>query len=189
MNKRTKEINEQVEYGIDKLPDNRFVNINLKDFMFVYKSIEEFRRFFHNASHYPLLSDVETYIGNSENGAFSILNKLYCQTLDKYLPEDIDNPSEEDEGKFTHPNFPYYYQIKNKIKYKLTLTEKTEIPIIKLIEEMGFEISQNNHTWKAVDYNTEFKADTPSQLLGLISLYKAKGRNYLESNDKIDGNK
>lgn len=177
MSEKSKEINDQIEYGIDKIPSNRFVNINLIDFMLVYKSIEEFRRFFHNRSHYPLLSDVHTYMGNSTNGAYSILNKLYCKILDKYLPEDIDNPSEEDENKFSHPSFPYYYQLKTEDKYKLTLTEKTEIPIIDLIKEMGFEIQKEGHKWKAEDYNTEFIADTPSQLLGMISLYKVKGCN------------
>jgi hypothetical protein len=140
MSEKTKEVNEQIEYGIDTLPDNRFVTINLKDFMFVYKSMEEFRRFFHNRSHYSLLSDVHTYIGDSTSGALAIVNKLYCQTLDKYLPEDIDHPSEEDEQRFSHPNFPYYYQLKTEDTYKLTLTEKTEVPIIDLIKEMGFQI-------------------------------------------------
>jgi len=182
MSKESKEINEQIEYGIDKLPNNRFVSVNLKDLMLIYKSVEEFRRFFHNSNHYPLLSDVYTYMGNSKSGAYSILNKLYCKTIYKYLPEDINNPSEEEEKKFTHPNYPYYYNLKTEDKYKLTLSEKTEAPILNLIEEMGFEIYKKDNIWNAEDYNTEFRADTPSQLLGLISLYKAKGRNYLENN-------
>ena len=184
MSKKTKEINEQIEYGIDTLPDNRFVNINLRDFMLLYKSIEEFRRFFHNRNHYPLLNDVHTYIGNSKNGALSILNKLYCKILDKYLPEDIDNPSEEDDEKFTHPNYPYYYHLKAQDKFKLTLTDEVEGSILTLIKEMDFEVSKQNNIWKAENYNTEFKADTPSQLLGLISLYRAKGSDYLDKNDK-----
>jgi hypothetical protein len=180
MSKMAKEVNEQIEYGIDKLPDDRFVNINLKDFMFFYKAIEEFRGFFHNRDHYPLLNDVHTYIGNSKNGVFSILNKLYYQTLNKYLPDDIENPSEENEERLTHPNSPYYYQLKAENKYRLTLTEKVETPILALIKEMGFEVTKQNNTLKAENYNTEFKADTPSQLLGLISLYRAKGSSKIE---------
>ncbi|WP_459209717.1 hypothetical protein [Aquimarina rhabdastrellae] len=174
MKEKSIEINKQIEYGLEQVEKDKSLKISLKDFMFIYKTIEEFRRFFHNRNHYRTLNSIHTYIGNNEVGAFSILDKLYCKVLDKYFPKEM----ERLEDKITHPDYPYYYNLKAESKFKLEAVEEIETPIFELIKEMGFTISKIENNWKAENYSSEFTADSPSRLLGLISLYQIKGENW-----------
>lgn len=185
MNKnKSQEINDQVKYGLNAIDSNRMVNISVKDLLYTYKSLEELRRYFHQPMHYPTLVDLHIFIGDRESGGYSIINDLATEVLDKYLPEDIIEEIENGD-KFNHPDYPYYYQLKKEHKHNLSAAGNTEPPAFELIKEMGFEISKRDDLWSAENYNAKFNASSPLELLGVITLYQAKGENWRISDEKI----
>ncbi|MDP8169975.1 hypothetical protein QJU96_01560 [Pasteurella skyensis] len=109
--KKSQEINEQIEFGLDTIDPNRTVEIKLKDLMLIYKTFEELNRFFHQPMHYPTMEDINTFLGNKDVGAFSIIGKIYYRVLNKYIPKNIMEKVEED--FFSPENSPYYYKVKN----------------------------------------------------------------------------
>jgi len=180
---KSQEVNEQIEYGIEKIKSDRQINIELKDFIYVYKAIEELRRFFHQRYHYPTLNDIYTYLGDREKGAYSVLNNLYLKILDKYLPKDIESKLEEE---FRNPEYPYYCDLKREKKFKLSVAGNVEAPSYKLIQDMGYEIVKIKENWIASDHNSEFCADNPLELLGLVTLYRSKGDDWKVSDKTIE---
>jgi len=79
----------------------------------LFKMVEEFRRFFHQRSHYEEIEDVNYYLANNGNGggAYQILNKSYSM-LCKYIPKEIAELYESDNSPLQYPNLPYYYKLK-----------------------------------------------------------------------------
>ncbi|MFK7972527.1 MAG: hypothetical protein AB8F95_19305 [Bacteroidia bacterium] len=113
-----KEINEQIEYGLDTIDPNRTVTVKLKDLLLMYKTFEEFNRFFHNPSHYPTLEDVNTYLGNKDAGAYAFIHKIYYHILSDYIPKDIEEKLHEEKPPFDNPKQPYYFVPNNDGKKK-----------------------------------------------------------------------
>ncbi len=109
--KKSQEINEQIEFGLDTIDPNRTVEIKLKDLMLIYKTFEELNRFFHQPMHYPTMEEINTFLGSKDVGAFSIISKIYYRVLNKYIPKNIMEKVEED--FFSPENSPYYYKVKN----------------------------------------------------------------------------
>ncbi len=109
--KKSQEINEQIEFGLDTIDPNRTVEIKLKDLMLIYKTFEELNRFFHQPMHYPTMEEINTFLGSKDVGAFSIISKIYYRVLNKYIPKNIMEKVEED--FFSPENSPYYYRVKN----------------------------------------------------------------------------
>ena len=67
---------EIVEYGLDKIDADETIEVNLKDLLYVYRTLQEYMRFFHQPSHYPELSDIYEFLGTADNTAgFHILNE------------------------------------------------------------------------------------------------------------------
>jgi len=110
MREKTEDANDIIEYGLDSIDPNEKIEINLKDFIHIYKTFEEFNRFFHQPLHYPELKNVEEYLGNKERGAYSIISKMYYKVLDKYVQGELKVRLEDEDGKLINPNFPYYYK-------------------------------------------------------------------------------
>ena len=113
MKAKSKEINEQVEYGLDSIDPDSKIEIKLKDFMLIYKTFEEFNRFFHQPDHYKTINDIEGFVGDRNSGAYSLIHKLIYKTLDQYLPKEIDEKFGEEDDPFHHPEFPYYIKGKD----------------------------------------------------------------------------
>lgn len=180
---KSQEINNQVEYGLETIDPKRTIEISLRDYLYAYKSAEEFRRYFHQPMHYPTLIDLELFLGNAESGGFSVVNELY-KRLDRYLPEDIEDTIENSD-KLNHPDYPFYYHLKKEEKFNLSAAGNTEPSAFELIKEMGYEILKEGDSWIAENYNARFNASSPLELLGLISLYHAKGENWKVSDEKI----
>lgn len=183
--KKSKEINEQIKFGLDSIDKKRKVEIKLKDLLLIFKSIREFRRFFHNSNHYPLLTDIHTYIGDTKTGMYSILSKLYSK-LYKYIPEDLENTLGDEDDKLTPPNYPYYYNLKKNKKYKISAGGNIEPSAYYLIKELGYDISKKDGYWIMEDCNSKLIASSPLELLGLVTLLKTKGNNWKASDDIVD---
>ena len=113
MNDKSKEINEQINFGLDSIDPEKTIEIKLKDFMLIYKTFEEFNRFFHQPRHYPTIEDIEIYLGNIKAGAFSLITDIYYETLPQYLPKNIKNNFGYENDPFDISKYPYYYKIKN----------------------------------------------------------------------------
>lgn len=98
---------ELVKCSTEGYTGNRTLEIELEDFLYVYRTIEELRRFFHNQDHYKKLSDVNDYMDPDNGRMFSILNRCYIKCLDKLLTEEIEELMENDKN---NPDVvPFYY--------------------------------------------------------------------------------
>ena len=104
--------NEIIEYGLDSISVDEKIEIDLKDFVYIYKTFEEFNRYFHQPLHYTEISDIKKYMGNKEQGAYSIIAKLYYKVMDKYVKGDLKKRLEDEDGKLINPNHPYYFNEK-----------------------------------------------------------------------------
>lgn len=101
-------VEEQVEYGLDTIPEDRMVSVPLRDLMYVFQTIGEFIRFFHQPLHYHSLDEVKTFLGNSNSGAFHLFKECYYHKMRDMIPPDIDASFDAD--VFDHPDPPYYYK-------------------------------------------------------------------------------
>ena len=147
MKNKSIEINEQIEFGLDNIDAERKIEIKLKDFMYLYKTFEEFNRFFHQEMHYPTIEDVNIYLGNKDFGAYSIISKAYYKILNQYLPKDIEELI--DDNMFENPKHPYYYKVKNDENIDdgtLKVIDKATFSIF--VEEMLKELKKKNMNWE-----------------------------------------
>lgn len=95
-----------VEYEIDKISDDEEVIVKMKDLVYIYKSIIEFRRFFHNPMHIQEKKDLEKFIGNKKKGAFYLTDIIYTKIFDRIFNEDKRYEIEE---SFPNELIPDYY--------------------------------------------------------------------------------
>ena len=110
--KKKSYLEEQISYGIDQF-NKKKITVELRDLLYIYKTIEELRRFFHQRSHYTQLEDIYNYIGNNKSGMYSILSNIYLKIFTKMFGEKIIKLVEDD--KFYQEQSPYYYKKKVKI--------------------------------------------------------------------------
>jgi hypothetical protein len=64
-------IKEIVEYGLEKIPDEQKITVNLKDFMYICRVLDEYMRYFHNLDHYKKIEDVKEFLGDFSSAEFS----------------------------------------------------------------------------------------------------------------------
>jgi hypothetical protein len=105
------DIEAQVEFAASKIDSERRVEISLRDLMFVFRTVGELIRFFHQPSHHQSLEDVETFIGDKDKGALHLLWTVYYDRLRDVWPDDVQKGF--DDGLFDNPHFPYYYESKS----------------------------------------------------------------------------
>ncbi len=101
-------INEIIEYGLDTITKEQDIQIPIKDFIYLYKTIEELRRFFHQEKHYENPIDIKRFVGNMDEGMYSVLTKIYNQIFDNIISEDLEKIIESDE--LESPKYPFYYR-------------------------------------------------------------------------------
>ena len=89
MNKQFTSIEEQVEYGLDTVAEERTVEVPLRDLLYVYQTLGELVRFFHQPLHYPDLEAVQRFLGEREVGALHLLEECYYHKLYDAWPKDI----------------------------------------------------------------------------------------------------
>ena len=108
MKNRSREVNEQIKFGLDSINPEAKITIKLKDFMLVYKTLEEFNRFFHQKGHWENISQMEAFIGDIDTGAYSIIHKIYYDVLAKYIPKEIAEKFGQEDDPFKSPKAPFY---------------------------------------------------------------------------------
>jgi len=63
--------------------------------------------------HYPIIEDIELFLGNRDAGAYSKISAVYYNVLPQYLPKAIEDNFGEQIDPFNNPTYPYYYKVKN----------------------------------------------------------------------------
>ncbi|MEY4484999.1 MAG: hypothetical protein RL693_2451 [Verrucomicrobiota bacterium] len=109
--KRYTTVEQQIEFGLDSIDEDETVKISLRDLMYVFQTMGEINRFFHQKMHYTELSDVEKFLGTKKSGAYAAIHHCYYKILRNSLPEHIESAFGEGE-RFNHPDPPYYYKPK-----------------------------------------------------------------------------
>lgn len=99
-------IRDQVEYGLDTIERGRETKVSLRALLYVYKSLQEFERFFRASTFPRSLRCVERFI-LQPNGADDLITVVYYGLLDNALPEDINKAF--DGTRFEHPNHPFFF--------------------------------------------------------------------------------
>jgi hypothetical protein len=101
-------VEEQVEYGLDTIPEDRLVSVPLRDLMYAFQTFRELVRFFHQPLHWQTLEDVSSFIGNKDSGALHLIWENYYGRLGDSLPPDIEAALDSD--RFDNPKSPWYYE-------------------------------------------------------------------------------
>lgn len=82
---------EQIEEKLASVSEDETIEISLKQLLFVYKAIEEWREYFHSDTHYPTLEEVKKYIGNKDQGMYSVLDHIYLKIFDNVFSKDMED--------------------------------------------------------------------------------------------------
>ncbi len=99
-------IENQVFYGLDTIDETKMVEVNLKNLLLIYKTIQELITFFHQRGHYTSIEDIHRYMGNKNAGMLSILWKINYEDYEKLLPQEVKDILENDD--FQSPTLQYY---------------------------------------------------------------------------------
>lgn len=100
---------EIIQYGVDSLSEDAKMLIPVKDFVMIYKTMEELRRFFHNKDHFKKMETIDKYVGNKESGVYKVINHIYINRLDRLIDKDLDEKLDSEE--LNHPGKPFYFKI------------------------------------------------------------------------------
>jgi hypothetical protein len=82
---------EQIQEKLASIPEDETIEISLKQLLFIYKAIEEWRDYFHNDAHYPTLEEVKKYIGTKDQGMYAVLDYIYLKIFDNVFSEDMED--------------------------------------------------------------------------------------------------
>ena len=103
-------IKDIVEYGLDTISDKEKITMNLKDFLYIRRVLEEYMRYLHNPDHYPDIESIQNFLGDASSGggfeclSTAIYKKVYKVDLTAEIEKMIDD------GLFEHPLYPSYYK-------------------------------------------------------------------------------
>jgi len=84
-----REVEKEVEFGLEHFANERTVEIPLRDALYAFKALGEFIAFFHQPDHWKSLADVEQFIGNKDAGALHVLWEAYYRRLRDVWPDDV----------------------------------------------------------------------------------------------------
>jgi hypothetical protein len=101
-------VKEQVEYGLDRIAEDRTIEVSLRDLLYVYKTLGEYISFFHQPMHYPTLEHVEEFLATADEGAFQVLTESYYGRLRGIWPDDVQEMFNGSD--FDHPLPPHFYK-------------------------------------------------------------------------------
>ncbi|PWQ97544.1 hypothetical protein [Leucothrix arctica] len=103
-------LEELVTYGFDEIDSSEQVEVNLKDLMYVFSTLQEYQRFFHQPSHYQSIDDIENFLGSvKDQKAYRLLHNSIHKKMQLMLPTHISD--KYDEGSFDSPKLPFYFKM------------------------------------------------------------------------------
>jgi hypothetical protein len=101
-------VEEQVEFAAAKISEHERIEVSARDLVFVYETLGEFIRFFHQRMHWPTKADVERFMGDKDSGALRLLFECYYKKLYGVWPPAIS--AAIDRGDLEPPDPPYYFE-------------------------------------------------------------------------------
>lgn len=109
----TKEYTENLEeiatFGFEVIDPDEKVEVNLKDLMYVFSTLQEYQRFFHQPLNYQSMEDIEQFLGSvNDRGGFKLLHTSIHEKMRGMLPKHISDKYVE--GDFDSPKLPLYYK-------------------------------------------------------------------------------
>ncbi|WP_210404897.1 hypothetical protein [Hahella sp. CCB-MM4] len=103
----TENLEEIATYGFESIDPDETVEVNLKDLMYVFSTLQEYQRFLHQPLHYKTLEDVHRFLGSvSGNAGFKLLHTSIHEKIQSMMPEHINDKF--DNGDFDSPKLPFY---------------------------------------------------------------------------------
>lgn len=106
--KYTENLEEIATFGFEDIDPNVQIEVNLKDLMYVFATLQEYQRFFHQPSHYKSIEDVERFLGSvNDHAAFKLLHTSIHEKMRKMIPEYIEEKYSD--GDFDSPKLPFYF--------------------------------------------------------------------------------
>lgn len=90
-----------VEAGLDRIDRERTVEMPLVDALYVFNTLGELIRFFHQPEHWKTLEDVQRFVGDRDSGGLRILFEAYYTRMRHVWPDDVHEMF--DEGAFDLP--------------------------------------------------------------------------------------
>lgn len=104
----TNDIASLVMHNLDQIDPDLTVEVNLADLVYVYQTLNEYMRFFHQPEHYPHIQSVERFLGSIKQPAgFSVLSTALYQKMAPMMPEKINHMF--DDAVFDSEEYPWYY--------------------------------------------------------------------------------
>ena len=104
----TNDIESLVTHNLDKIDPDSTVEVNLADLVYVYQTLNEYMRFFHQPDHYPHIQSVERFLGSIKDpGGFSALNTALYRKMAPMIPDNIARMF--DDSVFDSEQYPWYY--------------------------------------------------------------------------------
>jgi hypothetical protein len=104
----THDLERLVTHGLETIDDQETVTVNLRDLVFVYATLLEFQRFFHQPLHYRRLDDVKAFLGSVDDKAgYALLSSAIHDKMQAMLPKHVERGYED--GVFESPCLPFYY--------------------------------------------------------------------------------
>ena len=97
-----------VEKDLDRISADETCEVNVKDLIYIYRTLQECVRFFHNPMHYTELDDLEKFMGTLDDpGAFTLLKNCVYKKIPKMIPDHIDQDMAD--GFYEPEEVPFYY--------------------------------------------------------------------------------
>ena len=105
----TTDLEELATYGLDQIDENEKVQVNLKDLLYVYLTLQEYQQFFHQPAHYKSIKDVEAFLGSvNDSAGYKLLHSSIHEKMSRMLPEHIEEKFNQ--GVFESPKKPFYFE-------------------------------------------------------------------------------
>lgn len=98
-----RDVEEDVEFGLDAIDGERTIEIPLRDALYAYKVLSELIAFFHQPDNWKSIEDVERFIGDKDKGALHVLWEAHYARLRNVWPDDVQQAF--DEGKLDRNPF------------------------------------------------------------------------------------
>ena len=102
--KKTNDLVSLVEFGLDSVSSSEKVEMPLKDLLYVFQTLQEYQRFFHQRLHYPTVEDIHKFL---ESGGYETLKQSIHSKLRDVFPDYVEEMFNN--GQFDSDESPYYF--------------------------------------------------------------------------------
>ena len=107
-NRYSYNIEEIATFGLDEVDPDEKIEVNLKNLLYVFLTLQEYQRFFHQPLHYQSLEDVNKFLGSvNDRAGYKLLHTSIHVKMAGMFPKHIEDKF--DEGDFDSKELPFYF--------------------------------------------------------------------------------